>query len=428
MTEVNEVTTKKKYKKWLSAGLFVLFNVVAIAVVLYMEMGNDSGYFAGFADVAKIVAQNQWFFVGAVLCYVTHVLCDAVAYFALIKKCGYGNRYGLALRVAILGKYYDNITPWNTGGQPFQMAYMIKANIDGATACSLPLIKYSIRVLFFDAIVLILFVFVRVDVPAVIIAGGILGSITCTTIPLILIIFSGRVEVVLNFTRKLVRLGTKLKLVKDYDKAVAKAEDSADSFLAAIKYLGKHKEMILVVGLVTALDTIALLSIPFFLIKGFGGIDVSFIETITIALYVQIASGIVPTPGSAGASEGSFYSVFDNVVPDGFLFWAVLFWRILIFYLPLALGVITLITDWFAKRQNVELIKNELSWAGRKTLKRNKGKTEVKNTVLSVENATETEENTELSANNATDCETEEKVLKESNDNAETGDQGENFQ
>ncbi len=392
MTDKQEVTTKKKYKKLLSVGAFVLFNVIAIAVVLYLEMDSESGYFASFANVMEVVAQNQPFLLCAVLCYVIHVLCDAIAYFALIKQCGYGNRYGLALRVAILGKYYDNITPWNTGGQPFQMAYMIKANIDGPTACSLPLIKYSIRVLFFDLIVILLFSFVKVEVSSIIVAGAIFGSITCTIIPLILLIFSGRVEIVLNATRKLVRLGVKLKLVKDYDKVVAKAEDQADSFLAAIKYLGKHKEMIVIVGFVTAIDTIALLSIPFFIIKSLGGFDVGYIETITVALYVQIASGVVPTPGAAGASEGSFYSVFNNVVPDGYLFWAVLFWRILIFYLPLALGVITLITDWFTKRQNVELIKSELSWMGRKTLKRNKGKTEVKNTVLSLDNADETQE------------------------------------
>ncbi len=419
MIENEEVKKpKSKKKKILSVGAFVLFNIIAIAVVLILELDSETGYFASMSDVVAVISANMIYFVMAIMCYVIHVLCDAIAYFALIKKCGYGNRVWLAVRIAILGKYYDNITPWNTGGQPFQMAYMIKANIDGPTACSLPLIKYSIRVLFFDLIVIILFSTVNVDVSGIILAGAIFSSITCTILPLILLIFSNRVDIVLKYTKKLVALGTKLKLVKNYEKTLAKAEDQVDSFLAAIKYLGKHKEMVVVVGGVTAVDTIALLSIPFFIIKALGGTAVSFIETITIALYVQLASGVAPTPGAAGASEASFYSVFSDVVPDGFTFWAVLFWRILIFYLPLALGVITLITDWLSKRQNVELVKREIVWMGRKTLKKN-GKTEVKNTVLAIDNAEEivptegaTSESTEVPAD----------VVSEDSSNNEKGD------
>lgn len=364
---------KSKKKKIILTLAFAAFNIIALAVVLFLELKNEKDSFVGAAALGNVMSGYIGFFFVALLMYGIHVACDAIAYFALIRQCGYGNRLGLALRVAILGKYYDNITPWSTGGQPFQMAYMYKANIDAPTACSLPIIKYAIRIFFFDAVVIILFASVKTDVSVlvkVLAAVGIFGS---TILPLLLVIFSGNVPLFLKVTKWAVGVGKKLKLVKDYDKTVAKAQDQMDSFLAAFKYLGKHKSMIIIIGLVSVVDCIALSSLPYFIIRSFGveGGSIGFFETLTKTFYVTLSAGLMPTPGASGASEGTFYGVFSEAVPAGFLFWALLFWRLLVFYMPLILGVLTLIFDWFKGKSQVVLVKKDLSWRFKKTINRN---------------------------------------------------------
>lgn len=364
-----EEAPKKKGNKWLLTLAFILFNIGAIAVVLLMELKSEADSFAGAADLASVMNRNLVWFFFAFMCYVVHVLCDAVGYFALIKTCGYGNRFLLALRVAILGKYFDNITPWNTGGQPFQIAYLVKANIDGPTACTLPIVKFAIRIFFVDAVILCLFIFVPMDISLFIRLMAYLGIFTSTILPLLLIIFSGKVDFMLKVTKKAVRLMYKLKLVKDYDKQVAKWQDTMDSFLAAFKYLGQHKYLILIIGAMSVLDSLSMNAIPYCIIRSLGGTGNLF-RIMTQTQYVTLSSGLIPTPGASGASEGTFYSVFAQTVPTGFLFWAILLWRILVFYIPIFLGVIVQLTDWIlGKKGKVKLVRSDVAWRARKTLR-----------------------------------------------------------
>lgn len=365
-------TKKEKIRKSIFAIAFVLFNVIAIGIVLLLELKDDSKSFAGATALANVLGDYSIFLLLGVIVYLVHVMCDAAAYFALIKQCGYGNRVGLAIRVAILGKYYDNITPMHTGGQPFQMAYMAKSNIDTPTACSLPIVKYAIRVFFVDAVVIVMFVLIKTNVSPLLIALACLGMFGSTLPPLLLILFSRNVPFLLKVTKSFVRFLHKIKLVKNFDKTVAKAQDTVDSFLAAFKYLGKHKRMIIIIGILSVIDFVAVSSLPFFVICSLGG-EVNFIKTITQTFYVSLASGLMPTPGASGAAEGTFYSVFAEAVPAGYLFWAVLFWRLMIFYLPLVLGVLLLIVEWIKGKSKVMLVDKEIKWLFKKTINTNAG-------------------------------------------------------
>jgi uncharacterized membrane protein YbhN (UPF0104 family) len=51
-------------------------------------------------------------------------------------------------------------------------------------------------------------------------------------------------------------------------------------------------------------------------------------------------SSVVPTPGSAGAAEATFYLLHRPVVPLAVLGVATALWRLLLFYLPVALSVV----------------------------------------------------------------------------------------
>lgn len=370
---VRPKTKKERMRKALLAAAFVLFNVIAIGVVLLIEIKDESSTFAGAAALADVLGANSIFLFLGFMGYIVHVLCDAVAYFVMIKECGYGNRVGLSLRVAMLGKYYDNITPWHTGGQPFQMAYMARANIDTPTACSLPIVKYAIRVFFVDAVVITMFIFVKTEVSALLVVLACVGIFASTILPLLLILFSRNVPFLLRVTKSIVGFLHKIKLVKNYDKTVAKAQDTVDSFLAAFKYLGKHKRMIIIIGIFSVIDFIALSSLPYFVIRSLGG-GVGFFKTITQTFYVSLASGLMPTPGSSGAAEGTFYGVFGSAVPAGYLFWAVLFWRMLVFYLPIAMGIGVLIVEWIKGKSRVMLVEKEIKWMSKKTINKKSGK------------------------------------------------------
>ncbi len=358
-------TKKEKRKKWLTSILFILFNVIAVGVVLFLEIKDSN--FLGFDDVMRRIGEHYEWLLILVLAFAIHVLADTFVFFALIRKCGYGHRYALSAKVAILGTYYDNITPWATGGQPFQMHYMAKSNIDTPTAITLPVVKHAIRVFAMDGLAIFFFIFAGTEVSGVILAGTIIWIIITPMLPLILMIFSKNIPFTLKMTRKIVHLGKKMKLVKDEEKAVAKAQDNVDSFIAAFKFLGKRKSIIIIVGLLSLIDLFAVATYPYLIVRMLGGSG-NFGELISKAFYTTFASGLIPTPGSSGAAEGSFYAVFNNVVPEGTLFWAVILYRVFTFYLPILCGVVLQLYDAIRGKRKVKLVKREITWLSQKTI------------------------------------------------------------
>ena len=58
-----------------------------------------------------------------------------------------------------------------------------------------------------------------------------------------------------------------------------------------------------------------------------------------MCVYVYASTTIVPTPGNAGAAEGSFYLLFEQMEGSG-LFWAMLAWRFCSYYIFILLGLV----------------------------------------------------------------------------------------
>lgn len=80
-----------------------------------------------------------------------------------------------------------------------------------------------------------------------------------------------------------------------------------------------------------------LISIPALLLRAFG-ISVPFVETLGIAMVFYFASAYAPTPGSSGVAEIGFAALFSTVVPLSILGPFVAVWRLLTYYLTVAVG------------------------------------------------------------------------------------------
>ena len=100
------------------------------------------------------------------------------------------------------------------------------------------------------------------------------------------------------------------------------------------------------------------------MLGGEGG----FGELISKAFYTTFSAGLIPTPGSSGGAEASFYAVFNNVVPEGTLFWAVILYRVFTFYLPILCGAVIQIYEAIVGKRKVKLVKKEISWLSQKTI------------------------------------------------------------
>ena len=77
-------------------------------------------------------------------------------------------------------------------------------------------------------------------------------------------------------------------------------------------------------------------AIPFFVLTAFGG-EVGFLPCFVTTMAVMSAICFVPTPGNAGAAEGTFFVVF-SALTEGYIFWAMLVWRFFSYYIYIIIG------------------------------------------------------------------------------------------
>lgn len=334
---------KTRNKKRILYGIFILFNVAAILVVLLLE--NKSGDMLAGKEVIRILGKNFGYTFIVFAIFILQLFFDSVSFYFLTKQVGVKKNVMLSLKTSIIGKYYEKLTPWATGGQPVQMVYLSTHGLDMPTGCSIPLAKSIIKIFTISSTVFLILTFSGIKVNIYITIAAYITLVGNLFFPIFFILFIRHKEWGQRVTKWIIRLLCRMKLVKDYDAQYAKFSVMVDNFLKGMGYLSTHKKIILIVALMTFLELIAVNSIPFFIMKAFGIANVNYWYILVLCLFVTHASYFAPSPGAAGVAELSFYAIFAAVITGSYLFWAILFWRIILYYLPIFSGLVMQITD-----------------------------------------------------------------------------------
>ena len=341
-------TTQKRF--WTFA--FILLNVAVIAITAFNEFGNSKN-----ADKLSNVDLKWWLLIPAAICFIVAIFLEIWKYVLVMQKTSktpVKDAWKTARRTVLIGRYYDNITPAAIGGQPFQIYYMNKtAGLPAGLATTIPIIGMISGQIGFLIIAIFAFIF----------GGPAINNVTLVATACFGLIFYAfwPVAVMLatffpKATAKIITFGVKIlakfHIVKDKQSAIKKAEDGVADYATSVKQILKTKWLFAKTILMSVGFHLLISSIPFFVLQAFGG-DISFMSCFLTTLAVTAAVYFVPTPGNAGAAEGTFYLVFSGL-SSGFVFWAMLIWRFFSYYIYVIMGAITYLIMKLEKRKNVQ--------------------------------------------------------------------------
>ena len=337
---------KKKNRKWFNI-LFFAINVVILAVIILME--KDNGGTRDIWDTIYVVGQNIEWFLMIVLMYVLVSLGDTFSYTSLIRSTTKKTNIRLGLKTGVFGRYYDNITPLASGGQAFQIYYLSKGGVQVGTASGIVLMRYIVKQLVSNVLMLCFFLFSSYEGTEFMRWMAYVGLTVTSAIPLFFIMISINKKVGLKATTAVLTLLHKLKLVKNFQHTLEKIMGQVEEFQRSVKYLLKNKGVLVIQIAMSLLDCFAYISIPYFVYRAFGNTGDSWMTLFTLYMYCLCAVALMPTPGTAGAAEASFYSLFAAFISDGMVFWALLVWRFFTYYIFLVVGACYLLSDLINK-------------------------------------------------------------------------------
>ena len=340
--------TKSKTKKKLMTVLFVLLNIAVIAWTALKEFGGE-GSSTRFSDVEI----NYLFIIPAALCCCGAILFEILKYALLMKKISGRVDWRVARRVVLLGRYYDNVTPSGIGGQPFQIYYMAKNGYSEAHSAAIPLAGFTSMQYAFILLAAVCFTFgnsyLNISIIRVSCWIGLFFYALFPTCILISAVFPRMFSRLLSF---FVRLLSKLHFIKNSAATEEKLTATLSEYALSLRDMIAMPSVSAAVMLLSVGYQASICSIPYFVLRAFGG-GMAWLPCFvtTVAIYATVT--FIPTPGNAGAAEGSFFAVF-SVLTSGYIFWAMMTWRFFVYYIFIIIGALIYIRMWLSNRKDVK--------------------------------------------------------------------------
>lgn len=326
----------KKSQKYLN--MFLLISVTAL--VLYFSLKDN------FNEIIhQLVTLNPWWLLLAVLLSFGYWFFKSIEFRDATRKFKPDFSLKSSIRMTLSTSFFNAITPFSTGGQPFQV-YMLKKEglrlTDSTNVIIENFIVYQIALVILGVIAIISNFFFHFYKEAVILKNLVtLGFIinTAVVIGLFTIAFSKK------FNKKVIKfllhLMAKFHFVKDENKKWQEFEEYINNFDKGAKILLTNKKQFI---RAIALNFIALVSqylIPVVLLYSTGDYTSfnGYLSVITTA-YVMLLGSFVPIPGGTGGLEYGFVAFFGNFISGSKLSVIMLLWRGLTYYFGLIIGAI----------------------------------------------------------------------------------------
>lgn len=302
----------------------------------------------GLKDVASILENiNPLWILPAFLCMFMFSLGEALNIRMGLKITDHSISLLSSLKYAFCGFFFSSITPSASGGQPAQIYFMKRDNINishGSFSLLFELIGYEIASIFIAFLGLCVSLSGSLnlfDSPKMYVLPAAGFAINFIFLGLILLIlFSKRaVKPLAYIAIKITGLfskkpGTKYKILRTF------AE-----YMNASETLKKNKRVFIKVIFVSLIQFTAYHSITFFCYRAFGLTARSWFEVMTLQGLLFTSVSCIPLPGSSGAMEGGFSLLFKTIFPEAVLGSAIILSRLLSFVVPLIFsGLFTLFT------------------------------------------------------------------------------------
>lgn len=320
----------------------LIFMIVLIAITFFLLFKDTSLK----SIIPVITKSNPLFLVIGLFLMIVFISCEAINIKMIMNSLNIKLPIKNCLCYSFVGFYFSAITPSASGGQPAQVYYMKRDNINiSHSSLSLLIITvvFQIVMLIFGLFMYFLkYDFITQNVKGIkwLMIYGVVINIILIALIFAAIFSKKTITKIINFFIKILY---KIKIIKDLDGAKEKVLNQIAEYSNGAQYIKKNPSLLLKVTFVTIIQKICVYSIPFFVYKAFNLSGHTLIEVLAIQSLLTIAVSSLPIPGAVGVTETSFMTLFKIFFSSGLILPAMLMSRMISFYAILIIsGIITI--------------------------------------------------------------------------------------
>lgn len=357
--EDNSVSKRQRMLKRITSVVFILLVVGVLGYTFYNDF-FASGETISWSNILTVLS-STWFYILFALVALGFLFFFKGFKLSFLCKCLTGKfRFKICMQTAVIGHYYNNITPLAAGGQPFEIYHLSKNGINGGVGAALPISTFFMNQLAFVVLSIISLALLPKSqaisdvsgfLPATISVMAIIGILCCFFVPSLTIIFSIFPRLGALLIKFVIWLGSKLRVIKNPAKTKFSVLRTVINNSRCLTITLKRPYILITSFLLSVCENLANCSIAYFTLRFFGlnlHVQNGFIEwmlVVQLCFILYSAISFIPTPGNSGAADLSFYLLFKQglnrgVNAAGTAFPALLTWRVLSYYSLILVGFI----------------------------------------------------------------------------------------
>lgn len=305
--------------------------------------------------IMKLV-NKKFIFIGSLI-MVLYIILECTIINILIKTIQKTKVRFLAVKIAMMGFYYNLVTPFASGSQPMQIYALNKYDINLSKSIAIVTNKtvlFQTVVTIYSAVIIFLNIEVlKNELPSmlVLMSIGMVMNIVSLLGGMLIVLTPNTMKIIVKV---IVNILYRLNIFKSLNKKIHTINKFIDEYSYSIKLFIKNKKALFLSIILTIIQLTVFFSISYCVYKAFNLNGLSLFEVLSLQVFLYMSVSPIPTPGNVGANEVAFLTIFANVFPGNIIGYSVFLYSIYVYYfLVVVCGLFTIHTHYHMnKRKN----------------------------------------------------------------------------
>ena len=305
--------------------------------------------------IIKLV-NKKFIFIGFLI-MVLYIILECTIINILIKTIQKTKVRFLAVKIAMMGFYYNLVTPFASGSQPMQIYALNKYDINLSKSIAIVTNKtvlFQTVVTIYSAVIIFLNIDVlKNELPSILVlmSIGMVMNIVSLLGGMLIVLSPNTMKIIVKV---IVNILYRLKIFKSLNKKIHTINRFIDEYSYSIKLFIKNKKALFLSIILTIIQLTVFFSISYCVYKAFNLNGLSLFDVLALQVFLYMSVSPIPTPGNVGANEVAFLTIFSNVFPGNIIGYSVFLYSIYVYYfLVVVCGLFTIHTHYHMnKRKN----------------------------------------------------------------------------
>ena len=298
--------------------------------------------------IIKIV-DKKFIFIGFLL-MIFYILLEFIIIDILIKSIEKTKVKFLGLKIAMMGFYYNLVTPFASGSQPMQIYTLNKYGINLSKSTAIVTNKtvlFQSVVTIYSAIIMFLnrdLLKTNLNSIKLLMTIGMAMNIVSLLGGVLIVLSPNTMKKIVN---TIINVLNKINIFKSLNEKREIINTFIDEYYYSIKIFIKNKKALCISLIFTVIQLTIFFSISYCIYKAFNLTGFSYLYVLSLQVFLYMSVSPVPTPGNVGANEMAFFTIFASVFPKSIIRYCVFLYSIFIYYfLVVIAGLFTIYTHY----------------------------------------------------------------------------------